>query len=151
MNAFLSGATGALVVLSLAGLTRRAMWHRFGGRRRLGVRRMLRRIGARPEQERAVAAETDALVDAFFALRGDARALRADLAELIAAPSVDAERVAAAIDARFTKAAELRGRFAGAVSRIHAALDPAQRLALADLVRSGPRGAGCGRRPWAHA
>jgi len=145
MTAFLSGAAGALTVLVIAGLARRAMWRRWRGRGRIGAERVLRRIGARPEQERAILAEADALAEAFLALRGDARALRGDLADLIAAPALDAARVAEALDARLARATELRSRFAEAVARIHAALDPAQRDALAGLVRRGPHGGGCGR------
>ena len=151
MNAFLSGAAGALAVLFLAVLVRRALWRRWRGRGRFGARHVLRRIGARPDQEKAVLAETDALAEALAALRGDARALREDLADLIAAPAVDPERVASALDARLQHARELRARFAEAVSRIHAALDPAQRAALAELVRYGPRRHGCGRWQRAHA
>jgi Spy/CpxP family protein refolding chaperone len=151
MNAFLSGAAGALAVLLLAGFARRLAWRRWRRGGRFGARHVLRRIGARPEQERAVLAETDALAEALGALRGDARALREDLAELIAAPAVDAGRVAAALDARLARARELRGRFAESLARIHAVLDPAQRAALAELVRSGPARRGCGRFRGAHA
>ncbi len=146
MTAFVSGAAGALTVLILAGLVRRAMWRRWrhsGGR--FGARRVLRRIGARPEQERAVLAESDALSEAIHGLRGDAAGLRADLADLIAAPAVDAARVSAALDARLARAKELRARFAEALARIHATLDPDQRARLAELVRVGPRAHGCGR------
>ena len=145
MTAFLSGAAGALAVLFLAALVRRALWRRWRRGGRFGARHVLRRIGARPEQERAVLAETDALAEALHALRGDARGLRQDLADLIAAPAVDPARVAAALDARLARARELRARFAEALSRIHATLDPEQRAQLAELVRSGPRGRGCGR------
>jgi Spy/CpxP family protein refolding chaperone len=146
MNAFLSGAAGALTVLFLAALVRRALWRRWRRGGRFGARHVLRRIGARPEQEQAVLAETDALGEALHALRGDAMGLREDLAALIAAPAVDPGRVAAALDARLSRARELRSRFAEALSRIHATLDPEQRARLAELVRSGPRGRGCGGR-----
>jgi Spy/CpxP family protein refolding chaperone len=157
MTAFLSGALGALAAVSLlaagAGLARRAAWRRFHGRAAFGPARLLRRIGARPEQERAVLAETDALAEAVSALRGDARALREDLARLLAAPSLDAAAVAAALDARLSRARDLRARAADALARIHAALDPGQRAALAALVREGPHrhGRRCGRLGGAHA
>lgn len=150
MNAFLSGAAGALAVLFFAGLVRRVLWRRWRHGSRFGARRVLRRIGARPDQERAVLAETDALGEALGALRGDARALREDLAELITAPAVDPGRVAEALDARLGRVRELPSRLAEAISRIHAALDPAQRTALAELVRYGPRH-GCGHHRRAHA
>jgi uncharacterized membrane protein len=148
MSPFFSGAAGALTVLLVAGLARRAMWRRW--RHGYGARHVLRRIGATPEQERAVLAETDALGEALHALRADARGLRGDLAELLASPALDPSRVAAALDARLGRAGELRTRVAEAVARIHAALGPDQRARLAELVRAGPHGR-CGHARAAHA
>ncbi len=151
MTPFVSGALGAVTVLFLAAVLRRAAWRRM---RRRGPARLgwiFRRIGARPDQERAVRAEAEALSEAFLALRGDARALRGDLADLLAAPDLDAARVSAALDARLERAEALRARIAEAVARVHAALDPAQREALAAMVRYGPHRGGCGRFRGAHA
>lgn len=145
MSPFVSGALGALTVLVAAGLARRAAWRRWRrGGRRFGARRVLHRIGATPEQETAVLAETDALAEVLGALRGDAAALRGDLADLLAEPALDAARVSAALDARLARAAELRTRLAEAVARVHATLGPDQRARLAALVREGPHGR-CGR------
>ncbi len=151
MNSFFSGALGALAVLVLAGLVRRAAWRRMHRRGPARLGWLFRRIGARPDQERAVRAEVDALSEAFLALRGDARALRGDLADLIAAPDLDAARVASALDARLARTEALRARLADAVAHIHAVLDPPQREALAAMVRYGPRHGGCGRFRGAHA
>ena len=145
MTPFLSGALGALTVLVGAGIARRAAWRRFGRHRRMGPRFVLRRIGATPEQERAVLAETDALTELLSAMRSDARALRADLADLLTADAIDPARVAAALDKRLSRASELRTRVADAVAHVHAALGPEQRVRLAEMVRHGPR-AGCGHR-----
>jgi Spy/CpxP family protein refolding chaperone len=152
MSPFVSGALGAVTVLAAAALVRRAAWRRLSPdhRRRFVPRRLLRRIGATPEQEKAILAETDALASLAFALRGDAAALREDLAQLLVEPAVDSARVAAALDARLGKAAELRTRLAEAVSRIHAALGPEQRARVAELVRFGPH-RGCGGRRFSHA
>jgi Spy/CpxP family protein refolding chaperone len=146
LTSYVSGALGALTVLFLAALARRAAWRRFARRGRFGPRMVLRRIGASPEQERAVLAETDALAEALFALRSDARALRGDLADLIAADSLDPARVRAALDARLSRASELRAKAADALARIHATLGPEQRSRLAELVRVGPHAGRCGRR-----
>ncbi len=145
MTPFVSGALGALVVLFVAAVLRRAAWRRLRRRGPARLGWLLRRIGARPEQERAVHAEADALSEAFLALRGDARALRAELADLLAAPALDAARVGAVLDARLARTEALRARFAEAVARVHAALDPPQREALAAMVRHGPHRGGCGR------
>ncbi len=144
MTPFLSGALGAAAVLFTAAVARRVAWRRFAHHRRAGARRILRRIGATPEQEHAVLAETDALAEVLSALRHDAGALRGDLAELLAAPTLDASRVGAALDARLGRAAELRARLAEAVARVHAALGPEQRARLATLVVEGPHDR-CGR------
>ncbi|HEX9241531.1 MAG TPA: periplasmic heavy metal sensor [Anaeromyxobacter sp.] len=152
MTPFVSGALGALTVLVAAGLARRVAWRRFARRRGMGPRLVLRRIGATPEQERAVLAETDALAEVLHALRGDARALRADVADLLAKDAVDPARVAAALDARLARTNELRTRAADAFAKIHAALGPEQRARLAALVREGPHGHHrCGHHRAAHA
>jgi uncharacterized membrane protein len=145
MTPFLSGALGAVTVLFLAALVRRAAWRRMRRRGPARLGWLFRRIGARPEQERAVRAEADALAEAFLAFRGDARALRGDLAELLRAPELDPARVQAALDARLARVESVRTRFAEAVARVHAALDPPQREALAEMVRRGPHRGGCGR------
>jgi uncharacterized membrane protein len=150
MTPFVSGALGALAVLSLAAIARRAAWRRLRRRGPARLGWLFRRIGARPEQERAIRAEMDALSEAFLAMRGDARALRGDLADLLAAPSLDAAGVRAALDPRLARMDALRARFADALARVHATLDPPQREALAAMVRHGPR-RGCGRMRGAHA
>lgn len=148
MSSFLSGALGAIVVLFAAALVRAAAFRR--ARRRVPVRaaRLLRRIGATPEQERAVRTELDALAEAFLALRADARPLRGDL---IVAPALDAARVGETIDARLASAAAFRTHVAEAIARVHDVLDPGQRERLAALVRHGPRRHGCARMRGAHA
>lgn len=151
MSSFLSGALGALAVLLAAGLVRAAAFRRWRHRGPARAGWLLRRIGATPEQERAVRAELDALSEAFRALRADAHPLRGDLADLIVAPALDAARVAAAIDARLASTAALRTRVAEAIARVHDVLDPVQRERLAALVRHGPRRHGCGHLRGAHA
>lgn len=151
MSSFLSGALGAFVVLFAAGLVRAAAFRRWRRRGPAHAARLLRRIGATPDQERAVRAELDALSEAFLALRADARPLRGDLADLIVAPALDAARVGETIDARLASAAALRTRVAEAIARVHDVLDPGQRERLAALVRHGPRRHGCGRMRGAHA
>lgn len=145
MNSFLSGALGAVVVLFLAGLVRVVAFRRWRHHRGARAGWLLRRIGASPEQERAVRAELDALSHAFLALRADAHPLRGDLADLFVAPSLDAARVRDAIDARLASAVALPAHVAEAIARVHDVLDPAQRERLAILLREGPRRHGCGR------
>lgn len=144
MSPFTSGALGALSVLILAGLVRRALWHRRFHRLHRGgpflLRGLYRRLGTRPEQEQVVSAEADALASALGALRGDASALRGELAELLTAPTLDPARLEAALQGRLDRLGEVKTRLAAGLARIHATLDPEQRARLAALVRMGPHG-----------
>ncbi|MGC3999741.1 MAG: periplasmic heavy metal sensor [Anaeromyxobacter sp.] len=156
MSPFVSGALGAATVIVLAGLLRRAAWHHhhrraLGGRRRFFLRHLFRRIGARPEQEQVISAEADALAAELHALREDARELRAQVAELLSAPTLDAAGVEAALEPRLAKLGAVKARAAEALARVHATLDQRQREALAALVRRGPHGHHHGHCRRAHA
>ncbi len=150
MSPFASGALGAATVLLLAGLVRNAVWHRRSWRRgmhRSGpffLRRLYTRLGTRREQEQVLSSEADALAKELRALREDAHALRAEVADMIAAPALDAATVQAAIEARLVRLDAVKTRLADGLSRVHAALDAAQRTELAELLRRGPH------RFWAH-
>jgi hypothetical protein len=141
MSPFVSGALGAVTVLLVAGLVRRALWHRrFRGSPRGAwfLRRLSRRIGARPEQEQVFSAEAEAFVAELRAFRQDAFSLRTELADLVGRSDLDAAAVARAVESRLGKLDGVKARLAEGVARIHAALDPAQRAELAALLRRGP-------------
>jgi Spy/CpxP family protein refolding chaperone len=144
MSPFLSGVLGALAVLMVVGAVRRAVWRRryrvMSRGAPLVLRGLFRRIGARPDQAKAITAEADALAAELRAARSDLRALRGELADLVGGPTLDAEQVSRAIDARLEKAQAARRRLADAVARVHAVLDPAQRQQVAALLRTGPHG-----------
>jgi hypothetical protein len=138
MSSFVSGALGALAVVVTLAIVRRARWRgRFRHGPRRGIRFLAQRLGARPEQERVLADEADALASELSRARAEMRGVRAELASLLSAPALDAAAVAAAIDARLARLAAIRDRAAQGVARVHAALDPSQRAAFADLVRAG--------------
>jgi len=153
MSSFAWGALGALAVLFFLGAVRRAFWHRrlrrWRGRGTYALRVLSARLGARPEQERVLSAEARALAVEVHALRDDLFGARSELAELLAGPTLDAAAVAAALERRTEKLGQLRARLADALSRVHAALDPEQRLRLAEVLRHGPRGPSGHR--WSHA
>lgn len=142
MTPFVSGALGALAVLFAVSLLRRIFWARrfrhFHGRS-APLRFLFRRLRTRPEQEQVISAEADSLSAEVRALRDELHAVRGELADLLTAPATDAAAVQAAIDARLARLTALRTRFAEGMARIHAALEPAQRAALAALIREGPR------------
>ncbi|HSN90876.1 MAG TPA: periplasmic heavy metal sensor [Anaeromyxobacteraceae bacterium] len=141
MTSFLWGALGALSALALLVALRRAFWRRHLGRRgpRVGVRFLAARLGARPEQERVLGEEADALAAAISGGRSDLSSVRAELADLLSGPALDAQAVASAIDRRLARLGAVRARAAEALARVHAALDPEQRVRLAEMVRAGPR------------
>jgi uncharacterized membrane protein len=152
MSPFLAGALGALAVIVTLRLLRRAVWFgrmrrwRQGGRPPL--RLLFRRLRTRPEQEEVLARELDALLREGGALRDDWRGARRELADLFTAEALDAAALSAALDRRMAKVGEARARAEAALARVHAALDPGQRVQLAALLAHGPGGwrHGCGPR-----
>lgn len=155
MNAFAAGilfALGlALAFAVLAGAARLA-FHRRLRRLRAGgpvpLGRLFRRLGTRPEQEAVIGVEADALAEELRRLRDDGRALRGELADLLAGPTLDAEAARRAVAGRVARLDAVGARLAQALARTHAALDEAQRARLAALLRCGPGGRwhGPGRR-----
>lgn len=144
MNTFLAGALGALTALvvlflstALVHVAHRRRRARFHPRRALAF--LFHRLGVREEQRAALTPEADALAEELARLRMDASALRAELATLLTAPAFDPAALRAALDRPFARAGELRARFEAALARVHATLEPAQRVALAERLRAGPR------------
>jgi Spy/CpxP family protein refolding chaperone len=153
MSPFFSGVLGALAVLLVLGLARRLRWarrlHRWRAGHPAGLSFLMRRLGARPEQERVIEAEAAALAGEGAALRDDWREARAELAELFSQETLDVAAVSAALDRRLERLARSRQLASEAVARLHAALDPSQRARLVAMLRRGPGGHGCRRQ--AHA
>jgi hypothetical protein len=141
MSPFVSGVLGAITVLLVAGLVRRALWHRgFRGFRRGSwfLHRVYRRLGTRPEQEKVFYGEVHALSKQLRELREDGWALRAEVADLLVGPALDAGAVSHALESRLAKLDAVKSRLAEALARIHAALEPSQRAELAAILRYGP-------------
>jgi len=106
---------------------------------------LARRLGARPDQEQVLREESDALAAELRSLREDGRALREEMAVLVEGPALDPARLDAALSARLQRLEAVRQRAAGALGRLHAALDEGQRRTLAQLLRHGPHRSGaCG-------
>jgi uncharacterized membrane protein len=142
MSPYLAGALGALVLLLALGAARRLLWlgrlrrWRAGGP--LPLRRLFARLGVRPEQEPALAAEMAALWQEAARLRDDGRGVREELASLFSGETLDAAAVSAALDARLARLTALRTRLAEGLARVHATLDAGQRQRLVALVRHRP-------------
>ncbi len=145
MSPFFAGALGALAVLFTLAVVRFAFWRlhfrRLHGRR-LPLRFLYRRLGTRPEQERVISQEAEALATELRALRADLRSVRGEVADLLDAPSLDPAALQGAIDGHLARLGDLRARLAETLAKVHATLDPAQRATLAELVRRGPHGHG---------
>jgi len=141
MSPFWSAFLGSLFAFALLALIARARfrrWRRGGLSPRFFLRRLSRRLGARPEQEQVLLAETDALAVELRALREDRDALRRELGALLAAPSLDLSALDAALAARLARLEALRARLRDGLARFHAVLDDGQRRALGQLVEAGP-------------
>ncbi len=127
-----------LAVLGLLRLSRRAAWCRRGPASSWMARRLARRLGATPEQERLLREEMEALRLAVSELRGDLLASREDLARALASERLDPAALDAAAARGASRLDALRSRLTASLARVHEALDARQRQVLAELVRSGP-------------
>ena len=137
-----------LAVLGLLRLARRAAWRRHRGPAPAWmVRRLSRRLGATPAQERVLAEEVEALRAAVSALRADLFASREDLARALGGERLEPSALDAVAARGAARLDELKARLAASLARVHESLDARQRQLLAELVRAGP---GC-RRAHGHA
>jgi len=138
MSSFFAGALGAASLLLLLGLARRLVWlRRWRTGRRLPLGRLFARLRTRPDQERVIAAEAEALWREASGLRGEGQSLRGELGELLSAEVLDAASLSAVLDRRLTKLQALRTRAADGLARVHAVLDAEQRARAAALLRGG--------------
>ena len=129
-----------LAVLGLLRLARRAAWRRHRGAAPVWMmRRLSRRLGATPAQERVLAEEMEALRAAVSELRGDLFASREDLARALGAEQLDPSALDAVAARGSARLEAIRSRLAASLARVHESLDARQRQLLAELIRSGPR------------
>ena len=118
--------------------------HHHRGGRRGGARGMmwmaLSRLDLTPGQEKVVRAEVDRVREKARALKDEAKASRGDMARAVRGESFEEGALADMFVRHDDRMHDLRGEVAGALGRIHAALDPEQRERLASLLEEGPRG-----------
>ncbi len=111
---------------------------RWGGPRR-ALRFLFERLETSPGQEKELLGARPALMAQRGALRDEAARSREEIARALRSEGID-ETVLGALFARDDEALRAAQRaFAGALGRVHAALDPEQRVALAELLERGPR------------
>lgn len=117
--------------------------HRHGGGRATWLWHALARLDLTPAQEKVVKSEVDQLKQKARGLKEEGTSARADMARSIRGESFEENALAEMFIRHDDLMHGLRGDLAGALGRIHAVLDTAQRERLADLIESGRR------RPWA--
>jgi uncharacterized membrane protein len=135
-------------------------WHR-GGWRGPGEGRgfgrggwtwlLLSRLDLSPAQERVVRSEIDTLRQKAKAAREEAGQSRADIANAVRGEEFEEGSLASMFIRHDERLHGLRGDLAGALGRIHAVLDPAQREKLAELIERGPWRARRGGGPYRDA
>lgn len=106
-----------------------------------GVRRPLRFLAHRLELDERQTAELARILDELKTERAqvavDDRRAAAAFADALAGASLDAAKLGEAAASRVRSAERLRDAVVGALTRLHALLEPAQREQLAFLVRTG--------------
>lgn len=119
----------------------RGGWRGRGGRHTF-LWHALARLDLTPAQEKVVKTEIDQLKEKARSLKDEGKSARDDMARSIRGESFEEEALAAMFIRHDDLLHGLRGDLAGALGRIHAVLDAAQRERLAEMIASGPG------RPW---
>lgn len=112
-------------------------WH--GSGRRGWLRWLSTKLDATPGQEKEIAAAIDELIAKFRELRREGKASRDDVARILRNESFDETAMGELFSRHDDALRELQKAFAGALGRIHAALEPDQRAKLAEMIESGTR------------
>lgn len=110
------------------------------GRWRGGPWRVMAALGTTPGQEKVIREEADRLRERARLARDEARAARADLAEVLRADTFDRAAFDAALGRVDAAWASVKAALGDSTARIHDTLDARQRERLADLLasRRGP-------------
>ena len=116
--------------------------HGHHGKGRFGARRPLRFLIERLQLDDPQAAELARILSDLRLEREqaelDRKRARGDLADQLASDTIDPTRLREAAEVRVDAAGRERDAAVTAVERLHALLNPDQRLKLATIVRTGP-------------
>ena len=104
---------------------------------------VLSRLDLSPAQEKVVRAELETLKQKARTIRDEGSQSRSDMARAVRGEEFEEGALASMFIRHDDRLHGLREDLGGALGRIHAVLDPAQRERLADLIERGPRA-----RPW---
>jgi hypothetical protein len=101
---------------------------------------VLSRVGASPEQERAIGAAFDEFrADVKKLGGGETKRSRQEIADALRRPTFDGVVLGEQFARHDTVIEGARKAFVGLVARVHDTLEPEQRTKLASLVERGPR------------
>ncbi|MFT7626010.1 MAG: ABC-type transporter Mla subunit MlaD [Myxococcota bacterium] len=135
MSGFFIGFLSAVLVIGFVIRRKVRRWRRGGGRAPM-VQRVLDEIQATPEQRTEVFDAIEQLKAAGFTSRSQWHNIRQDVAEALRSEVAEPESI---VESRRPAAEQLISAFNEAFERVHAALQPQQRLQLATIVASGPQ------------
>jgi hypothetical protein len=118
--------------------------HHGGGGPRTWLRFLFERLETTPGQEKEIAAAVEELVAKAKELREEGNASRNDVAKVLRQESLDENALGELFSRHDDRLRDVQKAFAGALGRIHNALEPDQRARLAEMIESAPRGFGFG-------
>ncbi len=127
---------------------RRHGWHGERGGSRGWLRWLSSRLDATPGQEKEIAQAVEEFVAKARELRREGEATRNDVAKALRSEGLDETQLGELFSRHDDALRELQKAFAGALGRIHAALDAEQRAKLAELLESPRFGFGGPYRGW---
>jgi Spy/CpxP family protein refolding chaperone len=111
--------------------------HGGGWGRRGQLRWVFQRLDTSPGQEKVFVQAADDVAGAFGKLRGELGATRAAVARAMRGEAFDAAALRELTERQEALLADTREVLRTSLARIHEALDPRQREALADLIEHG--------------
>jgi hypothetical protein len=126
-------------------------WHRSSrwrgpeDRRWQFLHRLFEELDTTPGQEKEIRAAIDEVLQAGENVKDGFSDTRGDLGRAFRNDELDAELLGTILSKQDAAIDDMREAMAGALGRIHAALDPEQRARLARWLERGPR---WGRRGW---
>ena len=150
---------GTACLIGLIAMIRRGRrWGGHHGRHGFGRRRMLNRLFHRletsPSQEKLIVGAVEEVQQTVYSLRPELETTRADLARILTDESFDAERLGTLFARHDDAVREIQKSIAGALGKVHGALDHNQRAQLAQLLEHrdfGPFGRRSGAGPYRNA
>ncbi len=118
-------------------------WHGFGPgpqseRGGRWVYSLLARLDLSPAQEKVVRAEIETLKQKVKTVRDEGAKSRSDMARSVRGEDFEEDALATMFIRHDDQLHTLRQDLGGALGRIHAVLDPAQRERMAEMIEKGP-------------